>query len=157
VIETLPIPSLLQPSTEPREGEISGDVGEGESDNLLPMIGERPGENRDEILELEREMAGVAVFANRPGSLQGSHRSFFLRRPGRTFLKEATILGEPAEVPRDFPGFFRLPVVDARRMIHIRFTLDVLDLKALLPHLSLLRKSFGCPVIHRIVLWGTGI
>ena len=56
----------------------------------------------------------------------------------------------------ELSGVFRLLVVGARRMIAIRFALDS-DLKALLPHLSLLRKPFGCPVIHRIVLGGAGI
>ncbi len=46
----------------PFEGEISGDSGEDESNNLLPMVGECFGENRDEILKLQSEEVSVTVF-----------------------------------------------------------------------------------------------
>ena len=80
------------------EGEISGDAGEDKSDNLLPVVRERFGENRDEILELQGEKMSVTVFVHRSRPLQGSHRTFFLRWPGRTPGEETTIRGEPAKI-----------------------------------------------------------
>ncbi|HNT09229.1 hypothetical protein [Methanoculleus sp.] len=82
----------------PFEGEISGDSGEDESNNLLPMVGECFGENRDEILKLQSEEVSVTVFVYGTRPLQGSHRTFFLRRAGRTLGEETTIRGEPAKV-----------------------------------------------------------
>lgn len=70
---------------------------------------------------------------NRPGALQGSHRTFFLRRPGRALREETTIRGESPEILRDFPGLLCLPNVDTRRVIHIWFALDVLDLRHFFP------------------------
>jgi hypothetical protein len=89
---------FLPGSPHPFEGEISGDPGEDESNNLLPMVGECFGENRDEILELQSEEVSVTVFVYGTRPLQGSHRTFFLRRSGRTLGEETTIRGEPAKV-----------------------------------------------------------
>jgi len=89
---------FLPGSPHPFEGEISGDPGEDESNNLLPMVGECFGENRDEILELQSEEVSVTVFVYGTRPLQGSHRTFFLRRSGRTLGEETTIRGEAAKV-----------------------------------------------------------
>ena len=127
----------------PGEGRVPGNPGEGERDKFLPAFREGFPKNGEQIPELFREESSISVFSD----ILGRERSACTPCP---FGDETVFLGESAKVCAHFLRRLGGFVIDTCRSVDVGFVLDILDLQTFLAQSSLLPQPCTSPLFHMV-------